>query len=189
MNATTLPKDTPTQSDQRTIREEILSAAMKILQTGGVKQLSQARVAREAGIRQSHLTYYFPKKVDMIAALLQLHIDRAEARLDSSSSGRAPDRRGSLEMLCTNRPRMRFFMGLVIEADQNDELRMMLDSHIAQFDSLVADFFERPRGDRSVRDYLSTLRGYGMVNLASGTISDDIDVRDLASRFGLGWKD
>lgn len=47
-------------------REQILRAAVEILTAEGFGGLTQARVAERAGIRQSHLTYYFPARNDLL---------------------------------------------------------------------------------------------------------------------------
>lgn len=181
---------TPTiKKTESALREEILAAAMRILQTHGVKKLSQAKVAAEAGIRQSHLTYYFPKKVDLIAGLLQQHIDSASARLDAVSAGAASaDMEAALELLAGNRPRMRFFLGLIVEADDNDDIKRMLSEHMSQFDRLVAHFFGRPENDPDVIAYLSLLRGFGMTHMVKDADLESVDVRTLAARFGLNFE-
>ena len=45
-------------------REKILAAAAELLLTEGFHALTQHAVAARAGIRQSHLTYYFPTRND-----------------------------------------------------------------------------------------------------------------------------
>lgn len=171
------------------IRDEILSAAMRILQTQGVKKLSQAKVAKEAGIRQSHLTYYFPKKIDLTIGLLQQHIDGASIHLNAILDDNShDDMETALSMLATNRARMRFFLGLIVEADGNDELRTMLRKHILQFDLLVAHNFGRPENDPDVAAYLCCLRGLGMTNMVQHESSGPIDVKEIALKFGLQFK-
>ncbi len=54
-----LPKPTTT-------RERILHAAMEILNDDGFGALTQTRVAERAGVRQSHITYYFPARNDLL---------------------------------------------------------------------------------------------------------------------------
>ncbi|MEM8786114.1 MAG: TetR/AcrR family transcriptional regulator [Pseudomonadota bacterium] len=188
MNTAAATHPTTGDNPQQSLRDDILAAAMGVLRVHGVKHLSQARVAKEVGIRQSHLTYYFPKRVDLISALLQDHIDKASLRLDAASSGEVPDMQAALEMLCSNRERMRFFLGLIIEADQNDELKAMLDAHIAQFDRLVAYFFGRPENDPDVKAYLGMLRGLGMTNMVQGGSLTPVDVKALGEHFGLAWR-
>ncbi len=48
------------------VRERILLAAVEILNTEGFSALTQTRVAERAGVRQSHITYYFPVRNDLL---------------------------------------------------------------------------------------------------------------------------
>jgi len=47
-------------------RERILHAAVGILNEDGFGALTQTRVAKKAGVRQSHITYYFPARNDLL---------------------------------------------------------------------------------------------------------------------------
>jgi AcrR family transcriptional regulator len=47
-------------------RERILLAATAVLNDEGYGALTQSRVAERAGLRQSHITYYFPARVDLL---------------------------------------------------------------------------------------------------------------------------
>ncbi len=49
-----------------TTRERILHAAVTLLNDDGFSSLTQQRVCERAGIRQSHLTYYFPTRNDLL---------------------------------------------------------------------------------------------------------------------------
>jgi AcrR family transcriptional regulator len=49
-----------------TTREKILFAAMAVLNDEGFGALTQTRVAKAAGVRQSHITYYFPARNDLL---------------------------------------------------------------------------------------------------------------------------
>lgn len=172
------------------MREEILSAAMRILQMHGIKKFSQAKVAKEAGMRQSHLTYYFPKKADLIAALLQQHIQQADNRLSATDQDiRQSDMLSALNMLANNRTRMRFFMSLILEADEQPDLQKMLQDHLAQFDQLICRYFNRDINDPDVIAFLNCLRGYGMCHMTQNedTLSQ-IDVQAIAHRFGLSFQ-
>ncbi len=51
------------------LRERILAAALDVIRRDGVTSLTQPRVAAAARIRQSHLTYYFPTRRDLVAAV------------------------------------------------------------------------------------------------------------------------
>ncbi|MFC3227844.1 TetR/AcrR family transcriptional regulator [Marinibaculum pumilum] len=164
--------------EERSLRERILDAALEILQDSGIKKLTQPKVAAAAGIRQSHLTYYFPKKIDLVTALLQGHLDHAGAH------GPAHDIMPALRMIATDRRRIRFFLGLVIEAEQQPALRPLVYRHMEQFDALVAAHFGRPAGDPDVQAFLDALRGAGMKQLLRESPAA-VDVEALAGRFGL----
>ncbi len=57
------------------VREKILSAANEIVLTSGSSALTQLAVAKHAGVRQSHLTYYFPTRNDLLRASAQFGVE------------------------------------------------------------------------------------------------------------------
>jgi AcrR family transcriptional regulator len=61
----------PATTEDRPTRERILAAALHLVQTEGLQALTQGRAATAAGLRQSHLTYYFPTRKDLIKALAE----------------------------------------------------------------------------------------------------------------------
>lgn len=65
-------------------REQILHAAVDVLNSDGFGALTQTRVAERAGIRQSHLTYYFPARNDL---LRETAVYGCEALLGALESG------------------------------------------------------------------------------------------------------
>src|SRR5919198_6218270 len=101
------------------VRSRILEAALGLLAKSGAHELTQPRVAKAAGVRQSHLTYYFPTRADLLQEVARYSIEKlagelAHAREHSPSqvaqqiaSGSA-DKRRSLVML-----------GLVTAADRD----------------------------------------------------------------------
>lgn len=52
-------------------RDRLLSAAIALLLNEGIHALSQPRVAAAAGLRQSHLTYYFHNRLDLLKAVVE----------------------------------------------------------------------------------------------------------------------
>ncbi|WP_454916872.1 TetR family transcriptional regulator [Xanthobacter sediminis] len=53
------------------IRERLLMAAVGLVREHGLPGLTQPRVAKAAGVSQSHLTYYFPTRADLVHAVLE----------------------------------------------------------------------------------------------------------------------
>src|SRR6266581_1548943 len=110
--------------------ERILAAAVALLHEGGIQGWSQVQVARRAKVRQSHVTYYFPKRHDLIDALAQ-HVTggMALALRGVLESAEGRDLRPVLRRLARDiaaREHMRMFTGLIVEADHDPKLRAIL---------------------------------------------------------------
>ncbi|MDW5317070.1 TetR/AcrR family transcriptional regulator [Rhizobium sp. PL01] len=56
-------------------RQSILDAGLAILREDGLAGFTQPKVAARAGLRQGNLTYYFPTRTDMLAAVARNAID------------------------------------------------------------------------------------------------------------------
>jgi len=65
----------PTSKQPKTVggdvRQRLMAAALELLQSEGFQALTQARVAEVAGVRQSHLTYYFRTRNDLLKAVVE----------------------------------------------------------------------------------------------------------------------
>ena len=64
-------------------RQDIINASLAVLRESGYSGFTQPRVAAEVGLRQSHLTYYFPTRVDLLAGVARVAIDRQLAAVDA----------------------------------------------------------------------------------------------------------
>lgn len=151
------------------LRERIVDAAGEILHREGARKLTQPQVARAAGIRQSHLTYYFPRRADLLMALTTRFLETASEGLGSLSAARGATKPravlATVHRLVTNPRQMRSFLGLIVEADQDPELRAVLVKHIGKVNGLVAKYLGRPPNDPAVGLLLSALRGAGLESL------------------------
>lgn len=65
-------------------RQAILDAGFALLRDGGISVLTQTRVAQRAGLKQSHLTYYFPTRTDLLLAIAEHAILGMEDTLGKS---------------------------------------------------------------------------------------------------------
>jgi len=68
-------------------RKEILDAGLAILREQGLAGLTQPRVAARTGLRQSHLTYYYPTRADLLAAVARAAISAQQAAAKSLGEG------------------------------------------------------------------------------------------------------
>ena len=57
------------------VKDAILDASVALLKDKGIAALTQPQVARAAGIKQSHLTYYFPTRAALLLAIAEHSID------------------------------------------------------------------------------------------------------------------
>ena len=112
-------------------REQILHAAVEILNAEGFGGLTQTRVAERAGMRQSHLTYYFPARNDLLRetavygcgamlGALELGIDSGELNLDNFREVMAVD--------IHDRRFARLMCALIVASDEDAEIKPWLAS-------------------------------------------------------------
>ena len=64
-------------------RESLIEAAIAAVREGGYSALTQPKVAARAGMSQSHLTYYFPTRSDLVQAVAERIVRTQLARLDA----------------------------------------------------------------------------------------------------------
>src|SRR5690606_33657714 len=112
------------------VQDRILEAALTILGTEGLHGFTQARVAEQAGVRQSHLTYYFPARDDLLRAVTAAFVDAMAAGLAGAAGDAArtpsPRRLAAAARAIADPRHMRMFLGLVIEADADPALRKLV---------------------------------------------------------------
>ncbi len=114
-------------------REKILTAASELLLNEGFSMLTQQAVAARAGVRQSHVTYYFPTRNDLLRATAQFGV---ETLLDPIASigiagdtGDAPSLEAFRQLLMpdkSDRQWFRLMTGLLIASDEDESIRPWL---------------------------------------------------------------
>ncbi len=169
---------------EKSARQRILDAALKVLKTEGVLALTQTRVASAAGLRQSHLTYYFPRKTDLLAATLEASHAEKPRRIASHAD---PDPLEAVQSLMFDRNRMRFFLSVVAQASDRAEIRATLAAHARGVAEQLAPIFGRTADDPDIVAFVDMLRGMGLRLLleADNKRKTPVDLETLAARFGL----
>lgn len=111
------------------VRTHILDTAFGLLAEHGVAWLTQPRVSKAAGVRQSHLTYYFPRRGDLLAGVAQCFLERTSgvwlARAKQGTLG-ARQLPGVLTEALTDRRSIRAMLGLISAADEDPQIREAL---------------------------------------------------------------
>lgn len=127
------------------VREAILQAGAALLREQGVAALTQPRVARAAGVKQSHLTYYFPRRTDLLLAIARHAIAAVMANLSGEQSGRSPSAAlaETLTAAAIDGVPPRVLLGLVVAADTDPAIRAPLRELIGgvrgRFRSILAE--------------------------------------------------
>jgi AcrR family transcriptional regulator len=121
-----------------TIRARILDAALGLLAEGA--DLTQPRVAKAAGIRQSHLTYYFPTVTDLMQAV---------ARHSFESLGRELGGRGAggIAAATLDKRRVRLMLSLVLAADRDASLKPRMRAFVREIRGRIAPLLELEGSD------------------------------------------
>jgi AcrR family transcriptional regulator len=105
-------------------KTKILEAALALLAKGGAQELTQPRIAKAAGVRQSHLTYYFPTIHDLLQGVAKHTLDAMTAELSKRDAGqRPPSLVDAAVATSADKRRMRMVLGLVTTADREPKLK------------------------------------------------------------------
>jgi AcrR family transcriptional regulator len=153
-------------------RKQILEAALSLLREHGLAGLTQPRVAAKTGLRQSHLTYYFPTRTDLVAGVARVGM---EAQLDAvrtlfngiSNSQQAADRIAAVTVRHEN---TRVLAALNQAADQEPVVREvfneLLSGFVHEIDGLLQKL-QLPSSEAHVDLLHALLVGLAMIDLAT----------------------
>ena len=124
------------------VRRRILDAALGLLAEHGFMEVTQPKIARAAGVRQSHLTYYFPTRSELLKALA---VHSIETMLGSLSAGASA---GKLtpevfvqiagEALADKR-RARVMLGLIVSSEEDREIKQFLREFVVRVRATIAN--------------------------------------------------
>lgn len=107
-------------------RQDIIRAGLDTLREQGYSGFTQPRVASRAGLRQSHLTYYYPTRVDLLTAVGRAAIDGQLAAVDAALHGSSSDAvAGAIAKLTVRHENTRVLMALAQAADQEPQIRAL----------------------------------------------------------------
>lgn len=166
------------------LRTRILEAALRVVESQGIAALTQPKVAVEAGIRQSHLTYYFPRRSDLFFELFEF-IHSRKVDVDPSLPPHLACLR-LLERLLFDRAQARFFFATALELCDEETLRRAFAEHVNGLAHYIGKCFQRTPDDLDVLMFVDWLRGASFRYL----IDTDMQPPNLASltiRFGLSF--
>ncbi len=117
-------------ANPKDVRARIIAGALAVLSKDGMLGLTQPRVAKAAKVRQSHLTYYFPTRSDLHAAVFAAVAERLLAAFDAS----LPD----LAQIASPE-QTRLLLSLVLAADREPAVRKLFRDLTRKVRRRIAD--------------------------------------------------
>lgn len=127
------------------VKETILAAGDALLREQGIAALTQPRVAMAAGVKQSHLTYYFPTRADLLLGIAERAITTLIANLSEPRAHQAsPTALAATiaDTMVTGVP-PRVIIGLVVAADADPEIRKRLRKLVRTVRGRIAALLEK----------------------------------------------
>lgn len=121
------------------VRDRILEAALTLLAESGAHDLTQPKVAKAAGVRQSHLTYYFPTRGELLQEVARYSIEKlagelTHARPDALAEGIAAG--------AADKRRSRVMLGLVTSADRDPAIKRRMRTFIGELRARMSSLLE-----------------------------------------------
>ncbi len=126
-------------------KQSIVESGLSILREEGLSGFTQPRVAAKAGLRQSHLTYYFPTRSVLLAAVLDLAVEQQIAVAEAvakASSTREQALAGATRAVLYHE-NTRVLVAFCQAADQDEALRRLFNKLAAGVVRSLADLMGR----------------------------------------------
>lgn len=166
-----------------TTRDRILHSALKLLETKGIKAVTQLAVAKAIGIPQGQLTYHFPKRLDLVLAVTDLSLDKIAGQVfqNPAAKGKIAD---LIWKLINNQERIRALLGILAEGDDSEKVRALLAERQARARLLIAAGLGCESDDERITMVHATLIGFGVLSFARPENSSQLQ-KDFLATFKL----
>ena len=120
------------------VPERILQAALALLAESGAHELTHPRVARAAGVRQSHLTYYFPTRAVLMQAVARYSIEQLAGQLAHAREHNPSQVARGIAAGSSDKRIVRVMLGLVTAADRDPAIKRQLRRFIGELRQIMA---------------------------------------------------
>ena len=177
------------------VKTKILQAGTSLLKEHGIAALTQLKVAKVAGVKQSHLTYYFPKRSDLLLGIATYTIDEVISAL-ALRLGKAPPQTAIAEIIgkaVLNGIPPKIMIGLIVAADEEPALRVHLRGLVKSVRGRIQGILEHADVPDSANVALllhATIVGLAIMNHAQQTPASARDARngivDVIRLLGVG---
>lgn len=165
------------------IKEDILIAGSTLLREKGVTALTQPQIAQAANIKQSHLTYYFPKRANLLFAIAEFTMttlmDNVAAQLQTKPQGQTLAE--AVTKIMTDGFPPRVFLGLIVAADSDPDIRKLLRKLIRHVRASIQRLLEQAglaADEESTLIFHATIIGLAVMHQARLSRESTGEVRD-----------
>lgn len=161
---------TPSHSqDPLDVPSRILDAGFAVLSERGIRHVTQTQVAERAGVRQSHLTYYFPTRDDLLEAITMGFVERLASGLEravrATPNRPSPPLARLLEAVAATE-HMRALIGMIVEADRDPAVRSIVVRGTERMVASLAAAMGGDAGGEQARVLLATMWGLSLYRFA-----------------------
>lgn len=146
------------------LRDGILKTGVNILSNLGFGRLTQPQVSRDLGITQSRLTYYFPKRIDMMIGVVEYATDIIAKEVGKRISGPLSSEKlfSLVSWIVRDRKRTQLILNIFFESQESDELKKRIKKIIIGHQDLVARAIGRAPGDPDAAIVMAAIWGLGL---------------------------
>jgi AcrR family transcriptional regulator len=126
-------------------RKQIIDAGLALLREEGLSGLTQPRIATRTGLRQSHLTYYYPTRAALLAAVARAAIELQSAAAQALTARvRSIDRATDVIAEAAGRhENTRVLVALNQAAEQEPEVRGLFNELSDNFFAEIVALFDK----------------------------------------------
>lgn len=156
------------------VREKVIAGGLRVLREEGFVAFTQPRVCQQAGVRQSHLTYYFPTRTDLLVAVAERAVQDRVAAIAASVDDSIREPRVAAKAVAraiASTGDNRVFLALAEAADQEPRVRAafheLTDRVTERASRLLAQLGIEPT-DTAIRVVHSLTVGAAVLSVARG---------------------
>jgi len=162
------------------VRQRLLTAAVELLQSQGFQALTQARVAEAARVRQSHLTYYFRARSDLLKAVVEEGVSARLMMMEAESASGKMTLAQFRELLVSrhsDKNMTRLMVALTVASDEDPTLKVWLRGFYRGTRTGLADLLEQlglTTSPDSLALFYATMVGAALLNLQQGGMDSSV---------------
>lgn len=164
------------------VRDRILEAALKLLAESGAHELTQPKVARAAGVRQSHLTYYFPTRGELLQEVARYSIEKLAGELAHAKPGALAE---GIAAGAADKRRSRVMLGLVTAADRDPAIKTRMRKFVGELRARMTPLLAAgglETGPESIAFFHSVIVGCAVLQLARDNAEARAEARAVLRR-------